>query len=839
MNRSFSAILAVLAVTMLFTGGPGAVLADGHDAPVTVEAPSSNVEIPGIASPFINSVASAANPAPFTYLTPISDLLSSSVGLMARGFDPRPNLGISSQSRGSYAPPPGLAWEALPEVFMAPTIPPSAPAVQGAGLVPFRDPAPAFSRNILIPRDFSSAPLQTEPSIAVNPNDPDHLVMGSIDYNFPNVTNYVSIDGGVTWEGPFRPSYLAEDVGSGGDAVVAFDRDGNVFIIFISIGIEEFTVGIAADQAVVSSIGISKSEDGGRTWNEPVSAFRSSISKNLSPASDGRLEGDIAISFLDKPWLAIGPSQDDPSIDAIYVTMTEFTSRFPIIFPFGGTFPFFGVPVLETAIKVVGSSDGGQTWSDATTVGPVVRRIFASGGSSEEDLDAETQDEKLQEAPSGAIGTQRVLQGSQPAVAEDGSVYVTWLDSTDDDSMEGLAENYIARSDNGGKTFGEPVRTSVFNEPGFLPRNGFFRYWGSAFPQIAVGPNDVVYVVYTAKPPDDPTDDGDIYFVRSTDRGETWDRPVTLNGDDTDHLQFFPSIATSPNGTLHVMWGDFRDDRAQTRYQIYYTTSEDGGDTWGFKDETLNIDTRDTRVSDFHSNANKGFPGGVFIGDYFSIAASDKDVYLTWADTRLGEFGPVNQKIGFTRRSPIQSPEVFLSPPAGPGGQPVTLQGFNFQPDINVIIRVSGVAVATEHTNELGRFTSQVFIPISGEGAHAVNVFDDSGNAATSSFFMEFGFDNVQETQELLAERIQSLESRIDGISGEFNDVLQAQIEALKAGIVAPEIPEIPEIPAPIIEDTQAPWWLLIVGVAGTAVVVAGLTYFIARPRSPERWESV
>ncbi|MEC9140842.1 MAG: sialidase family protein [Chloroflexota bacterium] len=836
MNRSFAAALAIMAMTVLFTSVPGSVMADENDARFNEEVDKPNVEIPEVASPFINSVAGVANPAPFTYLTPISDLLSSSVGLMARGFDPRTDQGITNHSKRSNAPPPGLAWEALPEVFMAPTTPPNAPAVQGAGLVPFRDPAPAFSRNILIPRDFSNAPLQTEPSIAVNPNDPDHLVMGSIDYNFPNVTNYVSIDGGVTWEGPFRPPYLAEDIGSGGDAVVAFDRDGNVYIIFISIGVEEFTVGPAADQAVVSSIAISKSENGGRTWNEPVSSFRSGISKNLSPGPDGQLQGDIAISFLDKPWLGIGPSKEDLSTDAIYVTMTEFTERFPIIFPFGGNFPFFGVPVLETAIKVVSSTDGGQTWSESTTASPVVRRVFASGGSSEEDIDGEVDSKKLQAAPSNAIGTQRVLQGSQPAVGLDGSVYVTWLDSTDDDSMEGLAENYIARSDDGGKTFGVPVRTSVFNEPGFLPRNGFFRYWGSAFPQIAVGPNDEVYVVYTAKPPDDPTDDGDIYFVRSSDRGETWSRPFTLNGDDTDHLQFFPSIATSPNGNIHVMWGDFRDDRAQTRYQIYYTTSDDEGVTWGFQDTTLGIDTRDTRVSDYHSNANKGFPGGQFIGDYFSIDASDQDAYLTWADTRLGEYGPVNQKIGFTRRAPIPSPEVFLNPPAGPGGQPVTLQGFNFQPDINVLIRVSGVAVATERTNELGRFTSQVFIPISGEGAHAVGVFDDSGNAATSSFFMEFGFDNVQGTQKLLAERIENLEARIGNISGDLSDVLQAQIDALKVGLVAPEMPD---IPAPIIEDTQAPWWLLITGIAGTAAIVASLTYFIARPKLPDRWVNV
>ena len=146
------------------------------------------------------------------------------------------------------------------------------------------------------------------------------------------------------------------------------------------------------------------------------------------------------------------------------------------------------------------------------------------------------------------------------------------------------------------------------------------------------------------------------------------------------------------------------------------------------------------------------------------------------------------------------------------------------------------MAVATERTNDQGRFTSSIFIPIAGEGAHAVDVFDDSGNAATSSFFMEFGFDTVQDTQEALANRIQELESRVDGIGGDLSDALQAQIDTLKAGLVAPEVPE---IPAPIIEDTQAPWWLLIAGVAGTAAVVAGLTYFIARPRPPQRWENV
>ena len=99
MNRSFAAALAIMTMTVLFTSVPGSVMADENDARFNEEVDKSNVEIPEVASPFINSVAGVANPAPFTYLTPISDLLSSSVGLMARGFDPRTDQGIKNHSK--------------------------------------------------------------------------------------------------------------------------------------------------------------------------------------------------------------------------------------------------------------------------------------------------------------------------------------------------------------------------------------------------------------------------------------------------------------------------------------------------------------------------------------------------------------------------------------------------------------------------------------------------------------------------------------------------------------------------------------------------------------------
>lgn len=679
-------------------------------------------------------------------LAPAQNFLSGRSWLMAAGIDTILFEGI---------PNTGLKIRGLKEVFIAPS--PlggalGAPVQQAGGpvgLVPFRDPAPAFSRNILVTRDFSQFPFQTEPHLAVDPDNPDHLVLGVIDFGFPAVSTYVSIDGGETWEGPFQVPFLTDDLGSGGDPVVGFDRKGNIHYASISIGVEEFSVGPLVGFALVSSISVSRSEDGGFTWPQTVSSSRSRLeTQNLTTDELGRTRGTIIYSFFDKPWMAIGPHPENSRKDVIYVTYTDFTLAFEI--GWVGELPFLGVPVMNTTIRLVKSEDSGNTWSDPLAISPTVRRTFGSG-----------------DQPAGyavGVGTKRVVQGSQPVVAPDGTVYVAWLDTTDDDSQEGLGEIYVAYSDDGGESFSQPVRAAVFNEVGFRPRSSFFRFWGSAFPQIAIGPEGELYIVFAARPSDNLRDDADIFFISSLDRGESWSRPLRINGDEGAAVQFFPAIDVDPNGVVHVMWGDMRDDPAQTRYHIYYTRSEDQGDTWGFEIEELGLRVQDGRVTDFPSNPNRGFPRGLFIGDYFSIKATAEDVYMVWADTRLGEFGPINQKIGFSRQRAIVAPEVFMSPPAGPGGQQVTLQGFNFQPDSDVFIRVGGVIVSTVRTSQQGRFTTQVFIPIAGEGAHSVDVFDESGNFATTSFFMEFGFDTIQEMQRELAQQLQSINDLLLGI---------------------------------------------------------------------------
>ncbi len=251
------------------------------------------------------------------------------------------------------------------------------------------------------------------------------------------------------------------------------------------------------------------------------------------------------------------------------------------------------------------------------------------------------------------------------------------MDSTDDDSQEGVGESYLATSPDAGETWSTPVVASVFNEIEFSARTSNFRFWASSFPQIASGPDGELYLAYVGRPADKPNDDGDVFLTVSLDGGLNWSRPKVLNDDDTDRLQMFPSIDVDPDGVVHAMWGDFRDSPSQSRYHVYYTRSDDQGQTFGFTNEELGLSVGDTRVTDFGSNPNYAFPRGLFIGDYFSLTATEDDVHMAWPDARLGEFGPLNQKIAVARTEAVDSPEDLHQPgprTGRPGGDPAGLR---------------------------------------------------------------------------------------------------------------------------------------------------------------------
>ena len=653
-------------------------------------------------------------------------------------------------------------------------------AAGAAALVPYRDPSQKFSRNILITRDFGTTPVQTEPVLAVNPNDPEHLVMGTIDYNFANVVSYVSRDGGQTWDGAFQSKYLQEDLGAAGDPIAAFDRKGSVYMGCISIGSDDFSLGGTPLQESVSSISITRSDDGGETWLQPISSARSTISLTYSQnqfegeSTNVTSSGTLRFGFLDKPWIATGPNPENLDEDIVYVVYTHFVTRYDFFFALDGAILYFRYPVLETTIEMVKSEDYGMTWSNPLPVSPTVYSAYAgSGGGGNENQFAEE--------------TDRVVQFPHVFTHDDGTVYVAYHDSTDDGPFEGLAETHIVRSDDGGDSFSISERVATFNEPFYRSRNAPFRSWASAMPRGAVSDVDgSISLVFGGRPSDKPTDDGDVYFARSTDQGASWSTPKRINDDGSSAFQFFPALDVGPDGSIHAFFGDFRDSPSEITYHMYYTRSDDGGETW----------LPNSRITDYPTNPNKAFPRGAFIGDYNDIKAVADDVYMIWTDGRLGEMTGMNQKIAFARTKPMPTPSIFISPPSGPGGRDVRISGFDFQPDQEIYISVSGVIISSARTNDDGLFNTDIFIPIAGEGAHTILAIEASGNVAAASFFMDFGFNNLDQ-----------LETRLSDISQSIFDMLQTQPvsnsppnEIPVPPPIAPELGDLSNLPVQINE---------------------------------------
>ena len=133
-------------------------------------------------------------------LEPIADYLSGPVWLSVKGLDP------------AHA---GSDYAKVSETMQAPG---------GPAFIPYREPTPKFSRNIIISHDLSSYPYQAEPHIVSNPTNPDNLIVGLNDYSFYGTSAYASMDGGATWEGPF-PMKLLQGDDFLSDPTLAFDRN--------------------------------------------------------------------------------------------------------------------------------------------------------------------------------------------------------------------------------------------------------------------------------------------------------------------------------------------------------------------------------------------------------------------------------------------------------------------------------------------------------------------------------------------------------------------------------------------------------------------------------------
>jgi hypothetical protein len=278
-------------------------------------------------------------------------------------------------------------------------------------------------------------------------------------------------------------------------------------------------------------------------------------------------------TFHDKEWIAVDPITGD-----VHVTWTAFQ--------------LYGI---SSALVHSVSRDGGRSWTRPKVISEITQK-------------------------------ERQVQGSQVEVDSKGVIHVAWIEYD-------FGTIRYTRSKDGGDSF-ETARTiaSVVVLPYNLPNNN---YRTPTMCDMAIddhgGETDGTILLAW---PDHRTGQADILATISTDGGDTWSTPVTVNNQrgDKDNDQFFPAAAIGNDGSLQVMFYDRRDDPENDLLSVYFARSIDGGLTYqNIPMSEVSFDGENTR--------------GPFIGDYLGLSAGPGWTIGVWCDSREGTSESVRSDI--------------------------------------------------------------------------------------------------------------------------------------------------------------------------------------------------
>ncbi len=211
------------------------------------------------------------------------------------------------------------------------------------------------------------------------------------------------------------------------------------------------------------------------------------------------------------------------------------------------------------------------------------------------------------------------------AVAPNGTVYLSGFTG----SLDWLLVIGSANANN-------PAETPIFSVGNLVPFGGRMVLGGAPNPGGLLGQLDIaidssggptngnIYAVCSVDRLG--TDPLDVMFSRSEDGGTTWTPGVRVNDDVGSNWQWFGTLDVAPNGRLDIVWNDTRNSGQSNISQLFYSSSDDAGDTW-----SPNVALSPA----FDSHV--GWPNQNKLGDYYDLSSDRVGANLAWAATFNGE----------------------------------------------------------------------------------------------------------------------------------------------------------------------------------------------------------
>jgi hypothetical protein len=423
---------------------------------------------------------------------------------------------------------------------------------------------------------------EIEPWVDVNPAYPGNIVAYWQQDRWSNggarsLVAGVSLDGGSTWETIVVPGLTDCSGGKferASDPWLSFSPDGTLHQISLSFNIDPPSnlPALFGPNALL----VSKSNDGGLTWSDPITIIEDSDPHFLN----------------DKESITADPEDSN----LVYATWDRLQNLDDLGTSFKG-------PALFTR-----TTNGGDTWEKP-------RAIFDPG-----------------------VDNQVI--GAQIVVTPDGRLldfFNEIINVRPDGTLNRLPKNLslVSSSDKGVTWSAESTRANRILSVGTVTPNlgAPVRDAANLFDVAVDSRNGKLYAVWQ-----DARFSGfefdSIAFSMSDDGGQSWSRPIKVNKTPRGlpplrQQAFVPSVAVTEDGTVVVTYYDFRnDDNGPSELVDYFAVSCRGSCNFPL------FWSREVQLTNKSFDLLQApFAGGLFLGDYMGLAGARKNALPVFGQT--------------------------------------------------------------------------------------------------------------------------------------------------------------------------------------------------------------